>query len=182
MRRFAVVLLAAAAVIPVAAASGADPSSGKISAASPTVAWSGTLSHPYPYHLAFSEEPNPGAFPCNAPGCDTFTLDVADSADLTITATSEQAKDTSMRIQKPDGSWVYVNGWSDSTKPATLKIKKAPTGTYTINVTARIFGSGNPTAVDDTADYKGTATLATAPAAVTPPVVAMPTPAAPAPP
>src|SRR4051812_3648319 len=129
MRRLMLAPLAALLLLP-AAASAATPDKGTVSAASPKVTWKGTLEHPYADHLAYNYEPS-GTLPCDAPQCDTFTLDVADSADLAIVVQSEQTPDMSLRIQKPDGSWTYYDGWSDSAKPTTVKIKKAPTGTYT---------------------------------------------------
>jgi hypothetical protein len=183
MRRLipAVSALLAAVLVAPAVAPAADPEKATVSAASPAVAWTGTLEHPYPFHNAFNYEPTAGitgSIPCEPPGCDTFTLDVADQADLAIVVQSEQTSELSLRIQAPDGSWTYHDGWSDTAKPTTVKLKKAAKGTYVVNVVARVFGSTNPTAVADTADYAGAATLAVAPA----PVVSAPAPAvAPAP-
>jgi hypothetical protein len=182
MRRFLSALAALALSVPVATAGAADPSTGRVSADSPSVAWSGTLIRPYATHLAFAEEPEPGSYPCDPPGCDSFTLEVADSADLAITVQSDKTEDMSLRILKPDGSWTYQPGWGDGQKATTFRLKKAAAGKYTVDVTARVFGTGNPTAVDDTADYKGTATLAIVkPAPVVAPVVAPAAAPAPAP-
>ena len=173
MRRLILVPLAALLLLP-AAASAASPETATVSTASPKAAWTGTLEHPYFLHMAFNYEATAGgagSLPCEAPQCDTFTLEVADSADLSIVVASEATPDLSMRIQDPTGTWTYYDGWSDAAKPTTVKIKKAAKGTYVVNVVARIFGTDNPTAVEDTADYTGTATLA-----VPPPVVAAPAP------
>jgi hypothetical protein len=181
MRRLILAPLAALLLLP-AAASAADPEKAAVSASSPKATWSGTLEHPYPFHNAFNYEPTAGttgSMPCEAPGCDTFTLDVASQADLTIVVQSEQTSEMSLRVQNPAGEWTYVDGWSDGAKPTTYKVKKAATGPYVINVVARVFGSTNPTAVEDTADYTGSATLAVpAPAPVVAPVaLAAPAPA-----
>lgn len=158
-------------------ASAADPEGGKLSTASPSVTWSGSLQNPYLLHNLFNYEPTAGTtgtLPCEAPMCDTFTLDVADSADLKIEVVSEQTEDMSLRIQSPDGEWQYHAGWGDGTKPTKVTYKKAKPGTYVINIVARVFGTTQPTAVTDTADYKGMASLAVAPAPVAAPVVVTP--------
>ena len=194
MRRL-LTAVAVAATLPVLTASAATPDKGTVSASSPTATWTGTLTRPYLTHILFAEEPAAdatGQTPCSAPACDTFTLTVAGGpADLAFVFASEQTGDISMRVQDPDGTWTYYDGWSD-TSPAAQKftIKKAKAGDYTINVVARVFGQNNPTAVDDTADYTATVTLggakpapapvpAVAPAAsATPPPSATPRPAA----
>ena len=160
MRRLLLIPLLAALIAIPATSQAADPAKGTVSAASPKVQWKGTLVRPYASHLAFNQEPEKGQTPCSPPGCDTFTLDVADPGDVTILLTSEQTEDLSVRYQKPDGTWTYVAGWGDGQKATKVTIKKAVKGTYTLNVVARVFGTGNPTAVTDTADYAGTATLA----------------------
>ena len=184
MRRLILASLAAMLLLP-AAVLAATPDKGTVSAASPKVTWTGTLEHPYLLHMAYNYEGTGGAsgsLPCEAPQCDTFTLDVAEAAPLTLVLQSEQTPDISLRIQDPSGAWTYYDGWSDGAKPTTVKFKKAAVGTYVINVVARIFGTGNPTAVDDTADYTGTATLAVpAPAVAAPAPVAAQAPAAAAP-
>jgi len=180
MRRLLTVLLASLALP--ASVSASEPEKGSVSAASPKAAWAGTLQNPYVFHNLFNYEPMAeltGQIPCEAPGCDTFTLDVADGGvDLNLEVLSDQTEDMSLRVQDPGGAWTYYPGWGDGSKPTKVKIKKAPKGTYVINVVARIFGSTNPTAVTDTADYKGSATLAVPPPAVAPaPAPVAPTPA-----
>lgn len=179
MRRLLTVL--AVLAVP-ASASAAEPEKGSVSASSPKTAWAGTLQNPYVFHNLFNYEPTAeitGQVPCEAPGCDTFTLDVADGGvDLALEVVSDQTEDMSLRIQDPSGAWTYYPGWGDGSKPTKVKIKKAPKGTYVINVVARVFGSTNPTAVTDTADYKGSAALAVpAPAPAPAPPAAAPTPA-----
>jgi hypothetical protein len=180
MRRLILAPLAALLLVP-ALAPAATPDKGTVSTASPKVTWTGTLEHPYFLHMAYNYEGTAGgsgSLPCEAPQCDTFTLDVAEAAPLSVVLQSEQTNDISARVQTPDGTWTYYDGWSDGAKPTTIKFKKADKGTYVFNVVARIFGTGNPTAVDDTADYTGTATLAVAPPAVAPVTVAAPAPPA----
>lgn len=190
MRRLTAVLLTALAVP--ASAQAATPESGTVSAASPKVAWEGTVQNGILFHNTYFYEGTTlaagGTLPCQAPGCDTFTLENADGAsDLNLELASEQSPDISLRIQDPSGTWTYHNGWNDSSPVTRVKLKKAPKGTYVINVVIRRLGTTNPTAVDDTSDYKATAALAVAPppvAAPAPPAAApapAPAPAQPAP-
>ena len=113
--------------------------------------------------------------------CDTFTLDVATTGvDLTLELASEQSPDISLRVQDPTGTWTYYDGWSDGAPVTKVRIKKAPKGSYVINVVARVFGSTNPTAVQDQADYTGVASLMVPPPAAAPaplPAVVAPAPA-----
>jgi hypothetical protein len=179
MRRFVTIL--AVLALP-ATASAATPDKGSVSTATPKVEWTGTLQNPYLFHNVFNYE-TPGTVPCQAPGCDTFTLDVAEGGvDLNVEVASDQTEDMSLRIQDPSGTWAYYPGWGDASKPTKVRIKKAAKGTYVINVVARVFGTSQPTAVTDTADYKGAASLAivpvAAPVAPAPVAVAAPAPAA----
>ena len=191
MRRPIITLALLAAGLLPATAVAATPETGSVSAESPKVQWTGSLQNPYLLHNLFNYEGTTagaaGTLPCEAPMCDTFTLDVATGGvDLTLDLTSEQSPDISLRVQDPSGAWTYYDGWSDGAPATKVRIKKAAKGTYVINVVARVFGSTNPTAVQDQADYAGIATLmvpppAAAPApAVTPPAPA-PAPAQPAP-
>lgn len=176
MRRH-LLTLAALAMLP-ASASAATPESGSVSAASPKVEWAGTVQNGVLFHNTFFYEPA-GTLPCQAPGCDTFTLRNEDgTADVLLELASEQSPDISLRIKDPSGTWTYHNGWNDSAPTTKVRLKKAPKGEYVINVVIRRLGTTNPTAVDDTSDYKGTATLLVPPPA--PVVVAAPV-AAPAP-
>lgn len=183
MRRPILTLAAAALAALPASAPAAQPEQGSVSADSPKVAWTGTLQNPYLLHNLYNYEGATlgaaGTLPCQAPMCDTFTLDVAGGGvDLTLELASEQSPDISLRVQDPSGTWTYHDGWSDGAPATKVRIKKAPKGTYVINVVARVFGSTNPTAVQDTADYTGVASLAVPPPA---PVAVAPVPAAPAP-
>ena len=174
MRRL-VLALAALALLP-ATASAAEPATGTVSAASPKVTWSGTIQGGILFHNTYFYEgttaDSAGTLPCQAPGCDTFTLENAEGGvDLMLELASDQSPDISMRIQDPSGTWTYYDGWSDGSPATKVRLKKAPKGTYVINVVIRRLGTTQPTAVDDTSDYKGTASLAFPAPAVIPPTL-----------
>jgi hypothetical protein len=177
-----IVLLTALAALALPSGAGAaEPDAGTVSAASPKVTWSGTVQGGILFHNTFFYEPA-GTLPCQAPGCDTFTLEnAAGGADLTIELASEQSPDISVRIQDPSGTWTYYNGWNDTAPVTKVRLKKAAKGTYVLNVVIRRLGTTNPTAVDDTSQYTGVAALAVAPPAVAAPSVPAVAPAAPAP-
>ena len=182
MRRLIAMLAFLLAAVPGPAAA-AEPEAGTVSAASPKVQWTGALQNPYLLHNLYNYEGTTlaaaGTLPCEAPMCDTFTLDVADGGiDLMLELASDQSPDISLRVQDPSGTWTYHDGWSDGAPVTKVRIKKAPKGTYVINVVARVFGSTNPTAVQDSAEYTGVAALLVPPPA---PVVSGPLPPVPAP-
>ena len=181
MRRLIITAAALALALP-ATVSAATPETATVSAASPKAGWTGTIQGGILFHNTYNYEPA-GTLPCQAPGCDTFTLQNAEgNADLLIEVASEQSPDISLRIQDPSGTWTYHNGWSDSTPATKVRLKKAPKGTYVINVVIRRLGTTQPTAVDDTSDYTGTATLLVAAPVITPPSVPPATTPAPDPP
>lgn len=161
----------AAALLCAGLATAATPSDGKVSSASPRVEWTGE-SNGYLYYNYQRVSRTGGQQPrCDAPACDEFTLEVVDSADLTISATYETTVFLDFDIVFPDGSSVWIDG-SDENNTTTTKIKKAKPGTYKIRVTT------NGTASQDGA-FTAFAQLATAAAPV---VAAAPeVPAAPAP-
>jgi methionine-rich copper-binding protein CopC len=150
----------------------ADPSSGTVSAATPTASWSGDVIGPV---WTFASIVQPDDTFCAPPSCDTYTLTVADGpADLTVAATSEDSSITTLYVKKPDGSGVFADGIDPEASPnptTTVKVKKAVNGTYTVNV-------GVDTAT--TGSYGGLASLAVPGAApapanpVTPPSVTPP--------
>jgi hypothetical protein len=171
-------LAAAAALTAAGFATASAPSSGKVSTAAPRVEWKGS-STGYLYYNYQRVARTGGQSPrCDAPACDEFTLDVADSADLTISATYETTVFLDFEIVMPDGSHLWVDG-SDDKNTTVAKIKKAKPGTYKIQVTT------NGTAADDGA-FTAFAQLAVpaapaspAPAAPAVPAVPAPAPAAP---
>jgi hypothetical protein len=173
MRRSIAILAAMTAAAVPATAGAAEPEAASVSAASPKVQWSGKVQNGILFHNTFYYEGTtaavPGALPCQAPGCDTFTLENADgTADLNLELSSEQSPDISLRVQDPSGTWTYYNGWNDTSPVTKVRLKKAAKGTYVINVVIRRLGTTNPSAVDDTSDYKGVASLAVAPQAAAP--------------
>ena len=147
-----------AAAVPALAA---EPGEGTVSTAAPKVTWTGQS-----INGAATTIPavgNSGAAACVAPSCDTFNLTVADSADLTVVA---DAPDTGgflmIQIVKPDGEAVYSSGAEGETTNK-VRIKKAPTGAYEVQIAANAIGP---------VDYSASAELA---------VAAPPAPPAPAP-
>ena len=161
-------LLAALVVAVPAVAS--DPSSGTVSFSAPKVAWTGTATGygVVPTNILLTTAGNDPACPPQA--CDTFKLTVADSADLIVTAACKTADQfTELHVHKPDGTTVYVQ--SDQGKPATVKVKAAPKGDYTIDVLTNDDPSSG-------GEYSASAELKVPGAA---PAPAAPAPGAPAP-
>ena len=122
---FAVAALAAAP----GSARGAEPASGAVSAGSPAVTWSGTSSQGFftTFGQVFINGLG-GRTPCEAPSCDTFTLDVRTPGDLTVQVTSE-ASIAYLQVEKPDGGLVYESG---TDRTSRLMIPGAPAGTYRV--------------------------------------------------
>jgi hypothetical protein len=155
-----------------------DPESGKVSVASPQFEWTGT-SNGYGYYPIHSVT---GEGSCQAPVCDTFELEVADQANLTLTVDNNAANGpgtdvVQVDVTKPDGDTVQTGG--TDAKPTVVKIKNAAKGKYTIEVTT------NEQPQND-GSYKGVAVLgnpapASPPPATTPPPSSTPAPAPPAP-
>jgi hypothetical protein len=139
MRRlFALLALIAVAATPALAS---DPSSGKVSKASPKVTWSGTVTSFQSWQLY-----NQGNGQCIKPSCDTFTLEVADGpAPLKLTV---ESTDSTMIVEvvAPDGTKTQFGGEGKTTST----IKNAANGTYTINVAQNESTTGT---------HKGTAEL-----------------------
>ncbi|HVL94534.1 MAG TPA: hypothetical protein VM266_01600 [Solirubrobacteraceae bacterium] len=148
---------AAAAALATAAlpALAAEPSSGTVSASSPTVEWTGQANGygVVPTNILITATGEDPLCPPQ-PFCDKFALKVADSADLTVTAQQSAANNfTELHIIRPDGTVDYVQ--SEDAKPATLKIRRAPVGDYTIEVMTNETLAG-------TGDYHASAKLAVA--------------------
>lgn len=162
------ILLLALVVVPATAAPAADPSSGSISNATPTVEWTGLLAEGAVSYNGFNNDP---ALPCAPPSCDTFALEVKDPGQVTITVElqrvgSSGAANAGVRLTMPDGTQSFQGGLSEPGKPYKLVIKKAVAGDYTVDITDSFVGSPG--------EYKASATLAGAAAPAAP--------AAPAPP
>ena len=165
-----------ALVVAAVPAVASDPESGTVSASSPSVTWSGNATGygVVPTNILITTAGQDPACPPQA--CDTFDLTVADSADLTVTAAQRAADNfTELHVVMPDGTVQYVQ--SAEAKPATIKVKKAPKGEYTIEVLTNeaAFQAG---------EYDASATLnvpkpaAPAPTTTTPPASPTPAPAA----
>ena len=130
----------------------ANPESGAVSKAAPKFSWTGTLDQSYPQYTAMQPETAAGA-PCEAPGCDTFTLEVApDAAGFPLSfAIGQDGGFVGLRITAPDGTVTMEKVASESaSKPATFSVAKAQAGKYELAITDN---SITPVA------YKGTATL-----------------------
>lgn len=162
------------AAVPVAFA--AEPESGTISSASPKVEWNGT-SGGYGITAANILINAAGEqMVCEAPFCDTFTLEVADGGvDMTLALTSEQSTITTAEVEKPDGSWEYQNGiepeGTEADYTTRFRFKKAMKGTWIVRTMSNANAGLDP--------YVGVAQLLV-PAAAPAPVAGAPA-AAPAP-
>lgn len=171
-------LLALGATLPVAAvpALASTPSSGTVSTASPTFEWTGT-SNAYlikPLQTLVTSNAGQGG-PCEAPYCDTFTLEVADQADLKLTADNVDdggpgADSIQMDVLRPDGTTLYVQG--EDGAPIVARIKKAATGSYGIQVWVN-----QPTTQDGTFHASAVLGSTTTPAPASPQPAPAPPPA-----
>jgi hypothetical protein len=173
MRFPAAALLLLPVALTVSVAQAADPGSGKVSAASPTVAWKGQVLDSGVTSNAWGQDPT---FECNAPACDRFTLEVADSANLVIRLKGFQENTAggdpgcSIRVVSPDGQSKLNSGNCGPKTEMKVTIKNAAKGTYQVDV-ADSHVVGQPE------DYEASATLVVTPAVGTPGPVATPAPA-----
>ena len=169
----------------VPAAFAATPENGTISAAQPKVEWSGT-SGGYGITAANILLTTAGQkMICEAPFCDTFTLDVADGGiDMTLAVTSEQSAITTVEVEKPDGSWEYQNGiepeGTEEDFTTKFRFKKAAKGTWIVRTMSNADAGLDPYSAVAQLIVPGAAVPA-APAPVTPATPGEPAPAAPAP-
>ena len=163
MRRVLTAMFLLALVVPAGAT---DPSSGKVSKASPKVAWTGAVTGFAAWQLY-----NQGQGMCADPSCDTFTLEVADGpANLALRVKSGDSN-IFLEVVKPDGSKELFGGTTMDVK-ATLK--NAANGTYTLNIAQNEQTQG---AHEGTAELLFPTAPAPAPAAAPAPPVAAPAPA-----
>ena len=137
MSRIRIALGATSAVaLAAGVAVAATPSSGKVDNTNRKVEWTGETTGSF---LSINPMLNaPEDFPCAAPGCDTFTLTVADAPqELTIAADLQDGDgdggDVILRITSPDGTRTLHEGTADDGKPTKVKIKKAVNGDYVID-------------------------------------------------
>ena len=177
MRLPLLALLLAAAAVAASVAQAADPSSGKVSASSPSVSWKGQVLNSGVTNNAWAQDPSA---PCEAPACDSFALEVADSANLVLKLkgfkenTAGGDPGCGIRVIGPDGEPTYHSGTCGPKTEMKVTIKNAPKGAYTIDV-ADSHVVGQPE------DYEASATLAVPPPNVSPPASTTPPPAPPAP-
>jgi hypothetical protein len=175
MRSPAVVLVLLFSVaLTVTVANAADPGSGKVSAASPTVAWKGQVVNSGITNNAWAQDPT---FDCNAPACDRFTLEVADSANLILRLkgfkenTAGGDPGCGIRYISPDGESHYSSGTCGPATEMRVTVKNAPKGTYQVDV-------ADSHVVGEPENYEASATLVV-PAATAPAPAPAATPAAP---
>ena len=131
--RTSIVPLAALCLAAVPAVA-ATPESGSVSKDSPTVQWEGTAPGyaVFPTNLLLTSAGQDPA-PCEQPYCDTFTLTVADKADLNLLAAQRGADNfTEMHVIKPDGEMIFAQ--SADAEPVRVRVKAAEPGEYTIEV------------------------------------------------
>jgi hypothetical protein len=141
-------------------AGAATPDKGTVSAAAPKVTWAGQVTASWFTSRAviLTED---GTVPCEAPTCDTFSLDVADQQNLEIGVSAPAAADqVILRIQKPDGSYLTTVEDTNSSTYVVVKIKNAAKGTYVIDYWNYY--------TDGPVDYSGYAQLGSAAAAPAP--------------
>ena len=173
-------VLLTAALVAAGTAVAATPDQGSVSASSPTVSWSGTVTESYTSYLPMAQTGD-DSVACQQPGCDVFTLKVADAGELTIGAAPQWdptvpsspaggTKNVIIRVHKPDGTVTVAQGAADKTKPLSVKVKGAKPGDYVVDYADNHVGPPG--------DYTGTATLkvasAVAPAASPAPAAAPP--------
>ena len=134
-----------------APARGATPDSGHVSADSPKIVWQGRApGAPFVVgNQLLSDLGQP--ILCQAPFCDTFSLDVATSADLQIESSSCADLVTQIEVQKPDGSTVFADGVDNSPR-TIIDLAAAPVGRYVVRTLVNV-------PVGSTAGYIGHATL-----------------------
>jgi hypothetical protein len=142
MTRLALAALASGAVA--AAASAATPAEGTISNSSPQVGWTGTLRSSGTYYNSWAQDPS---IPCQNPPsgatvCDGFGLKIGDAGSALITVNLQNAAlqgnngSAGIRVEKPDGSYVYVQGESGKDVPLELDLADAAKGDYMVHTVA----------------------------------------------
>ena len=149
-------------------AQAAEPASGTLSDAAPSLQWSGEAGG---YGTSVVADIN-GQFPepCEQPNCDTFDLELKDSGDLTVTLRTNEGAFMTMEVEDPSGTITY-NGGSEDSDTTTIKLKKAKTGKYIV----RAMTNNTPA---EEHGYTGVATLGSPPAAATPAPAGPPAPGA----
>jgi hypothetical protein len=134
--RLAAVLVAVVAAAPPARA--ADPAGGTVSPASPVIKWSGVANGFGENTVNSNSTGAGGPFVCQAPFCDTFTLDFQATDTLTVVAKALQSGTafTEVMITAPDGTGYYNYGTQESAE-TTMAVAATP-GTYVIGVSCGV--------------------------------------------
>ena len=137
------------AMVAACPAGAATPASGTVSSESAETGWTGAVSPSGP--SAYAAMGGTQGL-CQAPQCDTYTLEVKEAAvRLELRARTNTNSDAvAMEIFEPDGTKTYVY---DGTEIATFKRDRPATGKWTLHVLA---GSGGGS---DDVGYSGRATL-----------------------
>ena len=150
-------------------ATAAEPSSGTVSASSPTVSWTGEAET-----APFARQMRDERFRrCTPAICDTFALTVADGGQLAVQVKGEE-KAVAVQVTLPDGSTVFADNFDgDPGQPVRIVVQDAKPGDYRVEMWQDAT-EAEPHAL------AGDATLSVPTAeAAPPPAGATPTPAAP---
>lgn len=162
-RALAAAALSAAFLVP-ASAPAAEPASGKVSGGK-QVTWNGSASGYGITLLGSAAEVRP--YPCEAPICDRFELEVAEAGKLTIQVT-DGAGFIELQVTQPDGTVLYTPG--EDAQPSTIVIDNAKPGAYTVDTSTNApVGLGG--------EYQGRAFIGADPAEMTEAPAAPPAPA-----
>jgi hypothetical protein len=156
LRAAAVAVAAGTTAVSVAVA--AAPESGTISKAEPFTEWMGEVT---PGGGAwFNSWQSDPSVPCPDQGCDPYTLTVTDAGDLVIRQRQQDLTSAGtnpeggIRVEKPDGSYVYAFGESGPETDLVLELEGATPGDYVVNNVVSYFCCGT-FAYQADAGYKG---------------------------
>lgn len=155
--RSRLLLLAAASAVAIPLSSialAAEPESGTISPAAPSVKWSGELTAPYFVWLQWFR--NNGEGECTSPACDSFALEVAGGpANVTLkmeASSPDSGSFESIRVVKPDGSIAYFNNTETADAETKLLLKNAVNGKYSVDIST---GAKGPATYEASAEMAG---------------------------
>jgi hypothetical protein len=127
----------ALALVAAPTAGAAEPASGAISPAAPYISWTGTATG-FGVNIVNNNSTSLGGpFVCEAPFCDTFTLDFQATDTLTVIAKATTGTAfTEVMITAPDGSTFYSYGNQES--PETQVSIPAQPGAYEIGISCGV--------------------------------------------
>jgi hypothetical protein len=133
----------------------ATPESGSLSSSTTRFAWTGEVTASWAFRNA-SDITGDDTVACEAPYCDSVTLNVAEGGDYLMVGadTPAPASDTAIvtiRIHHPNGEMTQETGESSEGSPFTVKVDKAEKGEYTIDYLNSY--------VDGPINYNGNASL-----------------------